>query len=573
MGVSRTKVKVPDWARDAVWYQVFPERFRNGCPASNPKPEDLAGEVPQDWDAMPWGAEWYGQEPWEGTRNFYHSVYERRYGGDLLGLREKLDYLQELGITALYLNPVFTAPSLHKYDASCFHHVDPTFGPDRAGDLRALAAAKETEDPATWIWTAADRCLLALIKDVHARGMRIILDGVFNHTGRRFFAFEDLLQNGRASRYRDWFSIKRWRKDGTFSYRGWFDHAALPEFARTEEDLASPVANYIFDITRRWMDPDSDGDPSDGIDGWRLDVAYCVPKGFWRRWRRHVKGLNPEAYITGEIVDRADEYFEGDLFDAVMNYMWLYPTVEFFSPSKRPLSANTFRKKLDILMEAYPLEVGQVLQNLLDSHDVGRILTVLANPDIPMDSWESYFDATRAKRRKRLLSTAPPESAYAALRQMVIFQMTYVGAPMLYYGTEVGMWGANDPDNRQPMWWDDIPCEPETRSHTGTVGPHPRAADQRLRSFFQRAIRLRKEHAVLRRGELEWLATSDERLLAYRRFDEEAEVRVYLNASDAPVTVENDALWEDLWERKSCPYAKGQLTLEPRQWLVVRCVS
>jgi glycosidase len=335
---------VPEWAQHAVWYQIFPERFRNGDPANDPQLSDVSDRPIPGWSVCPWGKDWYARDPWDWRpQDFYQAVYARRFGGDLPGVREKLDYLQDLGVNAIYLNPVFMAPSLHKYDASCLHHVDPTFGPDRAGDLERLARANETEDPRTWIWTEADRCFVGLVAEIHRRGMRVIIDGVFNHTGTHFFAFQDLLRNGRRSRYRDWYRVSRWHPDGRFDYDGWFGHKALPELARTDECLAEPVCRYVFDITRRWMDPNGDGDPSDGVDGWRLDVAFCVPHGFWKRWRKVVKGINPEAYLTGEIVSLAEEYLRGDEFDAVMNYVWLYPSVRFFSRGKHPITTGAGR--------------------------------------------------------------------------------------------------------------------------------------------------------------------------------------------------------------------------------------
>jgi cyclomaltodextrinase / maltogenic alpha-amylase / neopullulanase len=297
----------PDWAKDAVWYQIFPERFRNGAPQSNPRPEDGGEEPIPGWDVCPWGMEWYGRAEWErrSRRHFFGTVFHRRFGGDLVGVRQKLPYLRDLGVKALYLNPVFTAPSLHKYDASCYHHVDPTLGPDRDGDLALLADARETHEPSTWIWTAADRLLLDLVADAHALGMKLILDGVFNHSGTRCFAFEDLKRRGKQSPYADWYSVKHWNADGTFDYVGWFGHATLPEFGRTPDNLNPGIKQYLFDCTRRWMDPDGDGRIERGIDGWRLDVAYCVPHGFWRDWHAHVRSINPLAYTTGEIVGPA----------------------------------------------------------------------------------------------------------------------------------------------------------------------------------------------------------------------------------------------------------------------------
>lgn len=566
----RTGNSVPDWARDAIWYQIFPERFRNGEPNNDPCPGDIAtGSVP-GWRVSPWGMDWYRQAAWERKLGpFYRSVYLRRYGGDLIGVREKLDYLQDLGVNAIYLNPIFMARSLHKYDGSCFHHIDPTFGPDREGDLRAIREAQETDDPTTWIWTAADRYFLDLVRDIHARGMRIIIDGVFNHTGTAFFAFQDILQNGRASRYRDWYRIQRWHKNGTFKYRGWFNHVALPELARTRDNLVRPVRDYIFHITRRWMDPDGDGDPSDGIDGWRLDVAFCVPHGFWKEWRRLVKSINPEAYLTGEIVTLAGPWLRGDEFDAVMNYMWLYPSVDFFAPGRKPISSALFRKRLDVIRRAYPADVWHVLQNLLDSHDVARIASMLENPDVPKRSWEDYFNASRVKNNGGFKATKPGERAWAALRQLAIFQVTYPGAPMIYYGTEVGMWGANDPDNRQPMLWDDIRYEPETITANGPCPVGIRNPDKALFRFFQRAFELRRKHIALRRGEFRWLKSGHERLLVFKRMHKDEEVIVALNASDAPLTYRLGKRSRDVWD-DGVDHDPGPLEIPPRGWKVLK---
>lgn len=559
----------PEWARDMIWYQIFPERFRNGLTANDPRVEDISDHSVPGWHVMPWGHDWYARAEWEVALGPWHkSVYHRRFGGDLLGVREKLDYLQELGVTAIYLNPIFWAPSLHKYDAICLHHVDPTFGPDRDGDLDLIARACETHDPKTWIWTAADLYFLDLIREIHARGMRIIVDGVFNHAGVRFFAFQDVLKKGRASAYVDWFRIKRWKPDGRFEYKGWFGHASLPEFNRTRNDLAQPVREYIFAITRRWMDPDGDGDPSDGIDGWRLDVAFCVPDGFWRTWRRHVKAINPQAYVTAEIVGRADRYLQGDQFDGVMHYAWLYPTLRFFCPSPHPISSRVLRRKLDELRRSYPEPAQYAVQNLLDSHDLGRIATVLANRLDIGDGWERLFEVSGVAGNAALNTSRPDRTTYDVLRQLVIFQMTYIGAPMIYYGTEVGMWGANDPDNRQPMLWNDIPCEPERCGPEGRRLPRarPRAPDMALFEFYKRAIAMRRQYAALRRGALEWVDSGDERLLAFWRAGSPRILAVF-NASDEVRSLNISMNMKNVWTSRRI--RARRLDIEPRGWLVL----
>lgn len=563
---------VPDWAQDAVWYQIFPERFRNGCPQSNPSREDVTDHPIADWCVTPWGQDWYRPDAWapKGKHGFW-GMLARRYGGDLIGVRDKLDYIQDLGINAIYLNPIFMARSLHKYDGASFHHIDPTFGPDRAGDLKLLAEAKETEDPETWVWTAADRFFLELVEDVHARGMRIIIDGVFNHCGREFFAFQDVLANGKASRYADWFRIKRWKRDGSFTYEGWWGHQSLPEFNRMKDNLIQPVRDYIFNCTRRWMDPSGGGAPSEGIDGWRLDVAFCVPHGFWRDWRRHVKSINPDAYITAEIVEGCAPYLKGDQFDAVMNYEWLHAAISYFKPGEKSISMSRFKHLLERLRRRYPPEVMPVLQNLLDSHDVGRVSSVLENADQAADLPPDHFNVARVRQNPAFITTRPSERAWQSLRQLTLFQMTYLGAPMIYYGDEVGMWGANDPDNRQPMLWDDIEYEPETHGPGGKplATSNSRQPDTKLLAFFRRAIRLRNENEVLRRGEFAWVKTGRRNLLGFERSLGADRICVLFNVSDDDVQYDLERPVEDVWN-PDVTESTGTITVPARGWRVFR---
>jgi cyclomaltodextrinase len=310
----------PSWAADAVWYQIFPERFRNGDPSNDPVARDVRLPADHEWHVSPWTSDWYKMQPWEQARSdkFYSVVFDRRYGGDLQGVLDKLDYLSRLGITAIYFNPLVESISLHKYDASSYHHIDRTFGPNPAGDERLVA--DETDDPRTWRWTAADSIFLALVKEAHARKIRVIIDGVFNHCGTEFFAFRDVVENQKRSRYADWFDIRRWDDDRTphseFEYKGWWNHASMPEFAEDANGFLPPVRSYFTNVTKRWMDPNGDGDPSDGVDGWRLDVANDVSNVFWKEWRILVKSINPNAYIVGEIWDNAKEWLRGDQFDA-----------------------------------------------------------------------------------------------------------------------------------------------------------------------------------------------------------------------------------------------------------------
>ena len=300
----------PDWVPDAVFYQIFPERFRNGDPANDPTLASLKGSYPHDntsaWSVSPWGADWYKLQPWETAngKGFYFNAQRRRNGGDLQGIIDKLDYLVDLGINAIYLNPVFESHSLHKYDTESYFHIDNNFGPDPQGD-RKIMARENPAKPATWRWTAADKLFLKFIKLAHQRGIRVIIDGVFNHVGLRFWAFQDVRKNGQKSAYKNWFTIRSWDDPETeqdeFEYTGWVGVRELPELREDDDGLVPPIRAHIFAAVKRWMDPNGDGDPSDGIDGWRLDVAEMVHHNFWKDFRTHVKKINQNAYITAEI--------------------------------------------------------------------------------------------------------------------------------------------------------------------------------------------------------------------------------------------------------------------------------
>ena len=248
----------------------------------------------------------------------------------------------------------------------------PYFGPDPAADLALID--EETEDPATWRWTAADKLLLDLIRRAHALEIRVVLDGVFNHTGRDFFAFADIRRHQATSRYKDWYLVQEFDDPKTarneFRYRGWWDVRSLPEFADNGagDDLHPGPKQYVFDATARWMDPNGDGDPSDGIDGWRLDVARDVPVGFWRDWHELVRRINPEAYTVAEIWDDASQFLADGGFSATMNYnAFAFPVKGFLVDGL--LLPTQAAKELDARRERYPSPTQYGLLNLIDSHD------------------------------------------------------------------------------------------------------------------------------------------------------------------------------------------------------------
>ncbi|OFZ54283.1 MAG: hypothetical protein A2428_06810 [Bdellovibrionales bacterium RIFOXYC1_FULL_54_43] len=535
-------LEVPDWAKDAIWYQIFPERFRNGDFNNDPRAADIDSPALTHWKIKDWGSDWYELDSWERRLGgFYNAFSARRYGGDLQGVIEKLDYLKELGINAIYLNPVFRSPSLHKYDWSSLHHVDETLGPDPVGDRELLRIAGETENPSTWVWTSADRLLLKLIEEAHKRGIRVILDGVFNHSGRGFFAFQDLLANRSHSRFADWYQITRWDDslpDG-FDYQAWFGIPSLPQFRRDDRTLNSNYKKYVFDITHRWLSPN--GDTQAGIDGWRLDVAYCLPHGFWQEWRKWVKSLKPDAYITGEVVEIAPTYLQGNEFDALMNYPFAYAVTEFFVDRRNRISTTEFVNRLESLRKAYPAEITSVMQNLMSSHDTPRLASIIRNPDLNYRNFGDFFQKSQVQNNSAYRIDRGREAERNIHKMVALFQMTYVGAPMIYYGDEVRMAGANDPDSRKPMLWTDLNYQDEI-AHPLSGKTRPReqnTPDSNLLRYYQSVIILRNRHPALRRGEFKVLiADNDSGLLAFSRTSPGDDLIVVFNNSDQEQTAE-----------------------------------
>jgi cyclomaltodextrinase / maltogenic alpha-amylase / neopullulanase len=535
----------PEWAAQIVWYQIFPDRFNNGDPMNDPDLASIDGSWPHDnespWQPHPWESDWYALQPWEKTngKDIWHNIQRRRYGGDIQGIIDKLDYLKDLGIGGLYINPLFQAPSLHKYDGACYHHIDVHFGPDPKGDL-ALMAQENPTDPSTWAWTEADKLALKLIDEAHKRGIRIIFDGVFNHMGINSFAFQDIVKNGKSSKYAGWFTISDWNKKSPlgfpFTYEGWYGVQELPELRENELGIVKAPKDYIFAATRRWMDPDGDGNPADGIDGWRLDVAFCVGHPFWKDWRKLVKSINPQAYLTAEIIDTPEKtapYLQGDEFDAVMNYNFAFAASDFFINDHKRISATQFQEALRSFMNHYSPEMLYVMQNLYDSHDTQRVLSAIVNRDLgSFRNWGEFFALSQATNSQYQVK-APGNYEKAVLRNLIVFQMTFPGAPMVYYGTEAGMWGANDPCCRKPMVWPEIDYQPEkTNPDRSLRQPDEVKFDKSLHAFYRKLIHLRNDMPLLQTGDFQFLPADDEKeLFAYRRFDNTGSVFIVFNRS------------------------------------------
>lgn len=537
---------IPDWVADAIFYQIFPERFRNGDASNDPTRESLESpDVTTSWEITPWTSDWYEQSEWEqeSGKGFYEGgVFDRRYGGDLQGVLDKLDYLEALGINAIYFNPVFYGRSLHKYDGASMHHIDPYFGPDPAGDLKLIAS--ETADPNTWKWTAADKLFLKLVEQLHARSMRVIIDGVFNHTGRDFFAFADLRENQEESPYKDWYIVQHFDDPATpnneFRYKSWWGFETLPEFAddATQQDLHPGPKQYVFDITRRWMDPNGDGDPTDGIDGWRLDVANEVPSQFWKDWNTLVRELNPQAYTVGEFWGDARQHLVDGRFSGTMNYHGFAFLVKGFLVDGK-LTAHDFGLKLEERRKEYPAPMQFALQNLVDSHDTDRIASMIVNAGGDTYRQADRFDydvseEVSARSNPDYQVHGPNEQQRSIQKLVALMQMTYLGAPMVYYGTESGMWGGDDPDDRKPMVWDDLEYDDEKADPLDRDrDPETVEFNQSLHDFYQSVIGLRRNSPALRRGAVEFVAHDDKaKFVAFRRELEGKALLVAINRGE-----------------------------------------
>jgi glycosidase len=571
----------PAWAKHAIWYQIFPERFANGDPTNDPTPASLigarAGGDTEGWQAHPWTADWYELQPYEkkNGRNIWFNLPHRRYGGDVAGIIQRLDYLQDLGVNALYLNPVFESPSHHKYDGATFHHIDPHFGPDPDGDRR-LIAGEVPEDPHTWVWTSADRLMLELIGKVHARGMRIIFDGVFNHVGLNHWAFRDVQEKQQQSRFRDWFKIRSWRdaaRGRKFEYETWKGHHTLPELRQEADHLAPGPRAYVYAITRRWMAPD--GRVDNGIDGWRLDVAPWLPHGFWKDWRKLVKSINPEAYLVGEIIrDVAfnKAYLQGDEFDAVMNYNFAFACDEYFARDKTRIKAGQFDGLLAQLREAYPACVAPVMQNLIDSHDTARFASHIVNGDrLDYRYFDESYHPHQSRGNNRDFDTRRPGGRARRVQKLfVVFQMTYLGAPMIYYGDEAGMWGANDPCCRKPMVWPELRYAGEAARPDGSKNAAPDKVefDFDLFRHYQQMIALRQALPALTEGNYRTLFVDDVRdVFAFARSTAAQEVIVVLNRSETTQSVHLQnvarAAWTDMLNgQRAYSAQQGRLAIE-----------
>jgi len=455
-------ITTPDWVQDAIFYQIFPDRFARS--AHNPN-DSLTFE---SWDSPP-------------TPHGFK-------GGDLYGVAERLEYLEDLGITALYLNPIFASASNHRYHAFDYYTVDTLLGGNKAFRF--------------------------LLDNAHQKNIRVVLDGVFNHASRGLWQFHHVLENGNSSPYKDWFFFDPERLSGkkhwgaypgpqeqrllqhedsltAIGYRGWWNLPALPKF-----NTNNPVVReFLFDVAEHWIRL--------GVDGWRLDVAEEIDDDtFWQEFRNRVRKINPEAYIVAEIWHESQRWLQGDQFDAIMNYDVTKPCLAFFGQHldldvlhqqanyhgiHHPIDAHEFANRIDHNLGLYKQDITYSQLNLLDSHDTPRFLSSVSNDK-------------------------------SALKLAWLFQFSYPGAPCIYYGDEIGLDGKHDPDCRQSFPRDDHKW------------------DKNLLAYVKELIALRKKNPALRRGDFKRLWSADG-VYAFSRSFEGKTFVVAINVSESPQQV------------------------------------
>ena len=507
----------PDWAKGAVMYQIFVDRFYNGDPQNDVEDREYIYigapcEQVKDWGSMP------------ATPDI-----RRFYGGDLQGVMDKLDYLQDLGIEVIYFNPLFVSPSNHKYDIQDYDYIDPHYGKivKDGGEVLVEGDMDNTHATKYQIRTgdkenleASNALFARLVDEMHKRGMRVILDGVFNHCGsfnkwmdrERIYEQQPAYQDKQGafvssqSPYRSFFHFFKEEESAwpyNYNYDGWWGHDTLPKL--NYED-SPKLVQYIMDIGKKWVSPPYN------IDGWRLDVAADLGYSneynhmFWKEFRKQVKSVNPDVLILAEHYGDPGEWLQGDQWDSVMNYdafmeplTWFLTGMEKHSNERRTDlwgNAEIFVNSMKHFMACMLTPSLQVAMNELSNHDHSRFLTRTNHI---------------AGRVEQLGYKAAEEGINEAVFcEAVAVQMTWVGAPTVYYGDEVGVVGFTDPDNRRTFPWGN--------------------ENQRLLNFHKEMIRIHKEQEILRTGSIKMLTWANN-VLAYGRFQDDEQIVVILNNS------------------------------------------
>jgi alpha-glucosidase len=456
--------QTPSWAKDGIYYQIFVDRFFNGNPKNDvkdgeyifPYPEDPANPnnvkvKAQSWDSLP-------EQPAK-NRDFF--------GGDIEGVRQKLSYLSGLGINTIYFNPIFQSPSNHKYDTQDYRTIDPHF--------------------------ATNEEFKSFVKEAHNRNIRVVIDGVFNHTGSWNKWFDRAGQYGTTGAYEsqqsewaDFYNFNSWPD----KYISWWGFDTLPKLNYASAKLRGEIYGNRNSIARTWIQ-------DYGVDGWRLDVPNEAGSNggsddhsIWREFRAAVKSTKKDAVILGELWKNASPYLQGDQFDGVMNYEGFADPVSTYmnqgynieTTKRDSISTSQFELWIRGILAKSPTQSNQVVMNLLSSHDTSRFLYRAEG-----DKWKLY--------------------------EAAIFQMTFVGAPMIYYGDEIGMTGGKDPDCRRTFNWNN------------TKNDH-------ISSLYKKLTQIRSTNSALRRGTFETILTDDQNgIFSYSRMDKKNRVLVILNNS------------------------------------------
>lgn len=415
--------KAPEWVEDTFWYQIMPDRF---CRMEDPFCEKQFAD-------------------WDDTKVMKYNVF---YGGNLLGITTKLTYLRDLGINGIYLTPIFESTSNHKYNTTDYEKIDPDFGTEQ--DFKEL------------------------VDTAHGLGIRVMIDAVFNHVGRKFFAWKDVSENGKSSRYYDWFYINEddfagMQRTDDGRYYSFAFEADMPKLNTNNPE----VADYLCEICKEWIQKWN-------VDGIRFDVGNEIAHSFIKRIRKEVKALRPDVFLLGEIWHDASPWLQGDEYDSVMNYPFMESINNFFVNKK--LRSTDFMYMMNRCYSLYMEHVNRVLFNFLDSHDVGRVYSRFNNNDI-------FF-------------------------QQLVILITMPGTPCIYYGTEIAMEGENDPYNRRTMPWKEIEC-----------GEKASVLEE-----VKTLINIRREYNGLKSDSIEWKC-GENRLIHYVR-PGDIDIEVYINAGD-----------------------------------------
>ncbi len=478
--------EIPEWVKHGIIYQIFPDRFHNGNPDIDP---DFSEWYYQDSRTLPPNG-----EVLEPQQEYYHLVQDWRdisgltqspylpsgkpdwwsfYGGDIAGVLQKLDYLQDLGVTIIYFNPLWKAKSNHKYDSADYMSIDPHFG------------------------TKEDMC--GLVSAAHQKGIRVIIDVAFNHTGETFWAFRDTIEKGPFSDYWNWYDWHKYPVPNPLPpdfqpkeyYQCWWGIKDMPDLnydlsrLHPEENYVKnikyavtnqPLVDYVLRAVEWWL---SEID----VDGFRLDVPEEVPFWFWELFRKKVKGIKSDAWIVGELWNNAEEWVNPVYFDSIMNYAYFKaPVIEYLLA--RSIDQTDFQRRICEGLTIYPIQSLQAMMNLLGSHDTWRILE-LAKSDVQL------------------------------LKLAITFQMSFIGTPHIYYGDEICMHGKKDPDNRRPFNWN----------------WEKRAEAVELHDFYRQMIRIRKDNPVLTEGEFAFVPESTQ-ICHYHRFDLDSDIHIIINPTD-----------------------------------------